>query len=64
MFVYQDIKKICWNMHQVMREDPRRRFVFGFTIENTQMRVWMLNRSDVVVSEPFNFITVRTPSSV
>lgn len=42
-----------------MREDPRRRFVFAFTIENTQMRVWMLDRSGAVVSEPFNFITVR-----
>ncbi|KAI0689963.1 hypothetical protein BC835DRAFT_217918 [Cytidiella melzeri] len=51
-----DVNKICWNMHQVMQEDPRRRFVFAFTIENTQMRVWMANRSEVVVSEPFNFI--------
>ncbi|KAI0700876.1 hypothetical protein BC835DRAFT_1411725 [Cytidiella melzeri] len=51
-----DVQKICWNMHQVMQEDPRRRFVFAFTIENTQMRAWMANRSDVVVSEPFNFI--------
>ncbi len=45
-----------------MKEDPRRRRVFGFTIENTQMRVWMMNRAEVVVSEPFNFITVRIPA--
>ncbi|KAI0810838.1 hypothetical protein BC629DRAFT_1251537, partial [Irpex lacteus] len=52
-----DVDKICWDMHQIMKEDPRRRRVFGFTIENTQMRVWMMNRAEVVVSEPFNFIT-------
>ncbi|KAI0093394.1 hypothetical protein BDY19DRAFT_990038 [Irpex rosettiformis] len=52
-----DISKICRDMHQIMREDPRRRFVFGFTIENTRMRIWMASRSQVVVSRPFNFIT-------
>ncbi|KAI0093431.1 hypothetical protein BDY19DRAFT_923656 [Irpex rosettiformis] len=52
-----DINQICWDMHQIMREDPNRRFVFGFTIENIRMRIWMMNRSEVVVSQPFNFIT-------
>ncbi|KAI0086085.1 hypothetical protein BDY19DRAFT_996268 [Irpex rosettiformis] len=52
-----DVNKICWNMYQVMKEDPRRRFVFGFTIENTQMRVWLMSRAEVIVSQPFNFIT-------
>ena len=46
-------------MNQAMKEDPRRRFVFGFTIENTQMRIWRLDRAELVVSDPFNFITVR-----
>ncbi|KAI0744376.1 hypothetical protein BC629DRAFT_1299031, partial [Irpex lacteus] len=46
-------------MYQIMLEDPRRRFVYGFTIENTMMRIWMGNRTEVLVSEPFNFITVR-----
>lgn len=53
---------MLWDMNQIMREDPRRRFVFGFTIENTHMRLWMANRSGIVVSEPFNFITVRIVS--
>ncbi|KAI0689292.1 hypothetical protein BC835DRAFT_1308429 [Cytidiella melzeri] len=48
-----DVNKICWNMYQVMQEDARRRFVFAFTIENTQMRVWMANRSDVLDHEKF-----------
>ncbi|KAI0093407.1 hypothetical protein BDY19DRAFT_1064761 [Irpex rosettiformis] len=52
-----DIKKTCWNMYKIMVGDPRRRSVFAFTIENTTMRVWMGNRSEVIVTEPFNFIT-------
>ncbi|KAI0093413.1 hypothetical protein BDY19DRAFT_1045616, partial [Irpex rosettiformis] len=56
-----DINHICWDMHQIMREDPSCRSVFGFTIENIRMRIWMMNRSGVVVSQPFNFITIHTP---
>ncbi|KIP01905.1 hypothetical protein PHLGIDRAFT_321572 [Phlebiopsis gigantea 11061_1 CR5-6] len=41
-------------MNHVMREDVRRRFVAGFTIENSSMRYWFCSRSDVFVSEPFN----------
>lgn len=59
MIKMQDMKKLCRSMYQIMLEDPRRRFVFGFTIENTRMRLWRGNRTEVLVSEPFNFITVR-----
>jgi hypothetical protein len=45
-------------MRQTLLEDPRRRFVLAFTIENTMMRMWTANRSEVLVSEPFNFIKV------
>ncbi len=41
-----------------MVEDARRRFAFGFTIENTSMRLWWCNRGLVVVSTPFNFVRV------
>ena len=41
-----------------MQEDPRRRFVYAFTIENTTMRVWLCDRSEVLVSEPFDFMRV------
>ncbi|PSS30941.1 hypothetical protein PHLCEN_2v2510 [Hermanssonia centrifuga] len=40
-----------------MREDPRRRFTFGFTIEDTEMKLWYCDRSQTVASQPFNFIT-------
>lgn len=42
-----------------MRYDPRRRFAFGFTIENYGMRLWFRDRSQIIVSRRFNFITVR-----
>ena len=45
-------------MHKVMMEDPRRRFVHAFTIEDTMMRVWMGNRSEMIVSKPFDFMNV------
>ena len=57
--------KIIWSMNHVMREDVRRRFTFGYTMENTQMRLWFASRSDILVSEPFNFIVVSDrPSSL
>ena len=55
----QNVSKICWNMYQVMHEDPRRRFVHAFTIENTSMRIWFASRTEMIVSKWFNFITVR-----
>jgi hypothetical protein len=30
-------EKVLWGMHHVMRVDPRRRFIFGATIENTDV---------------------------
>ncbi|KAF9230900.1 hypothetical protein BU15DRAFT_83049 [Melanogaster broomeanus] len=50
-------KKIIWNLHSIMREDPCRRSSFGVTIENTQVRLWFTSRTVTVVSEPFNFFT-------
>ncbi len=41
-----------------MQKDPRRRFAFAFTIENTDMTLWFCNRSQIVKSESFNFILV------
>lgn len=37
----------------------RRRFVFGFTIEDTKMKLWFLSLADVFVSQGFDFTTVR-----
>ncbi|KAJ6511334.1 hypothetical protein C8R47DRAFT_1314332 [Mycena vitilis] len=41
----------------VMYNDPRRRFIMGFTIEEQRMRLWYFCRSHVCVSLPFDFQT-------
>ena len=41
-----------------MSSDPRRRFAFGFTIENTSTRIWFCSRTDVFVTKPFDFVKV------
>ncbi|KAG2127699.1 hypothetical protein DEU56DRAFT_915674 [Suillus clintonianus] len=48
-------QKIIWSLHSIMREDPLRRFAFGITIEDTQLRLWLSNRAFLVVTEPINF---------
>ncbi|THH06436.1 hypothetical protein EW146_g9612 [Bondarzewia mesenterica] len=52
-----NMKKILWSMNHTLREDPRRRFALGFTIENTNMRLWFSSRAETLATEPFNFIT-------
>ena len=42
-----------------MRDDPCCRAMFGMTIENTTTRLWFCCRSSIVVSEPFDFFSVR-----
>ncbi|KAL0574413.1 hypothetical protein V5O48_007553 [Marasmius crinis-equi] len=43
-----------WSMHQVMGYDPRRRFIFALTVENTTVRLWFRNRATFVVSHRFD----------
>lgn len=50
-------------MHHTLRDDPRRRFAYAFTIEQRAMRIWYANRAEVYVSEPFNVDSVRRPVS-
>ncbi|KAF8909747.1 hypothetical protein CPB84DRAFT_1765365 [Gymnopilus junonius] len=52
-----NIEKVCWNSHHVMRNDARRRFTFGLTIEETDTRMWFFNRQAVRVSQSFNYMT-------
>ncbi|OSX58035.1 hypothetical protein POSPLADRAFT_1061121 [Postia placenta MAD-698-R-SB12] len=51
-----NVAKIIWSMHQCMREDPRRRFTFGLTIENKEIRLWFCTRAQLLVSEGINFL--------
>lgn len=50
--------KVLMSMARCMRRDPRRRFVLGYTVEDAHMRLWFLDRTQIVVSTPFNFLTV------
>ncbi|KAF8589157.1 hypothetical protein K439DRAFT_1658126 [Ramaria rubella] len=52
-----NVRKIIWSMHRILRNDPCRRFTYGITIENTEMRVWLCHRSATLVTASFNFIT-------
>ncbi|KAI0916496.1 hypothetical protein AcV5_002974 [Taiwanofungus camphoratus] len=55
-----NVGKVIWSMEHCMRDDPRRRFTFGLTIEDTQMKLWFCSRAELLVSEPFNFIEEHT----
>lgn len=41
-------------MHYIMRNDPRRMFAYGCTIENTNARIWYHDRATVYASEIFD----------
>ncbi|KDQ18946.1 hypothetical protein BOTBODRAFT_126784 [Botryobasidium botryosum FD-172 SS1] len=47
--------KVIWHMAYLMANDPTRRFVFGVTIEDVDMRLWYCDRVGHVVSEKFDF---------
>ncbi|KAJ3559366.1 hypothetical protein NM688_g392 [Phlebia brevispora] len=51
--------KVTTSMFRCMRRDPCRRFTFGFTIENTNMKLWFCDRAQLLCSTPFNFILDR-----
>ncbi|KAG1719065.1 hypothetical protein EDB19DRAFT_2030564 [Suillus lakei] len=50
-----DEEKIVWSLHSIMREDLLRRFAFGITMEDTQLRLWLSNRAFLAVTEPIDF---------
>ncbi|KAF9802212.1 hypothetical protein IEO21_09942 [Rhodonia placenta] len=52
-----DVRKVIWSMHHCMREDARRRFTYGLTIENRTMRMWFCSRTELLVSEPIDFMS-------
>ncbi|KAJ7747916.1 hypothetical protein DFH07DRAFT_573529 [Mycena maculata] len=55
-------ENIIWNCHDVLREDPRRRFIFGITLDATEMRLWFFSRTHHVVSESVDF--AKEPDSL
>ncbi|KAF7797922.1 hypothetical protein EIP86_009129 [Pleurotus ostreatoroseus] len=59
--ILENITKVTTSMHMCMQNDPRRRFLHSFTIENKRMRLWFCDRTRILVSEPFEFITNHRP---
>ncbi|KAL0567884.1 hypothetical protein V5O48_014111 [Marasmius crinis-equi] len=57
----ENARQLCTNASHAMGSDPRRRFRFGITIEDTQMRFWFFSRGFNFVTEDFNFITNPEP---
>ncbi|KAF9078837.1 hypothetical protein BDP27DRAFT_1441205 [Rhodocollybia butyracea] len=51
-----DTVKLVYDMSTILRLDPCRRFTFGITVENCDMRIWLLSRAALVKSKPFNFM--------
>ncbi|KAI0038641.1 hypothetical protein FA95DRAFT_1578083 [Auriscalpium vulgare] len=49
-----DGRKIMWAIHHLLRNDARRRFAFGLSIENTAARFWFSDRQSAVVSTEFD----------
>lgn len=49
--LFQNARKILWNLAFMMYHDPRRRFAFGFTIESLTLRMWYCDRSGFLVSD-------------
>ncbi|OSX57156.1 hypothetical protein POSPLADRAFT_1157810, partial [Postia placenta MAD-698-R-SB12] len=45
-----NVRLVVWSMGQCMREDVRRRFVYGMTIENKTMRLWIMQDVKTVVN--------------
>ncbi|CCL98316.1 uncharacterized protein FIBRA_00310 [Fibroporia radiculosa] len=51
-----NVSKVLLGMNHCMSNDPRRRFVYGMTIEDVNMRIWYASRANLVVTNSFNFV--------
>ncbi|KAF7762407.1 hypothetical protein Agabi119p4_9000 [Agaricus bisporus var. burnettii] len=51
----QNRHQLVADASQILNNDPRRTWMYGFTIENTMMSIWYFSRSHTVVSTPFDF---------
>ncbi|KAJ6511306.1 hypothetical protein C8R47DRAFT_729886 [Mycena vitilis] len=49
--------ELIWSCQDLLRDDPRRRFAYGVTLDDTQMRIWFFSRSEELVSCPFDCMT-------
>lgn len=61
--VYQNVLQILNCIQHTMAVDPRRRSMFGMTIEDTSARLWFCCRAVVFVTECFDFMKASTSST-
>ncbi|KAK7027274.1 hypothetical protein VNI00_015363 [Paramarasmius palmivorus] len=46
-----NVSKVLGNINHIMGADPTRRFVYGMTIEHTNVRLWFCSRSHIFVTQ-------------
>ena len=51
----QNYNQICATFSRCMK-DPRRRFMFGYTVIHNTMEFWYMNHSDTIMTEAFEWI--------
>ncbi|KAJ3543490.1 hypothetical protein NM688_g5849 [Phlebia brevispora] len=56
----ENITRLTQSMSRAF-ENPRRRFVYGYTLDDMAMRLWFCDRSQLIASTNFNFITHHEP---
>ena len=60
LLLAQNMKKIVYAMANCIRDDPRRRFTYGYTIEGSDMRLWYCDRARIVTTQSFDFTSVSS----
>ncbi|KAJ7135388.1 hypothetical protein C8R43DRAFT_1132605 [Mycena crocata] len=53
-------QELIWSCQDVLRDDPCRRFTYGVTLEDGNLRIWFFSRSDELVSSSFSISEVST----
>ncbi|KAJ7075105.1 hypothetical protein B0H15DRAFT_917164, partial [Mycena belliarum] len=49
-------RELIWSCQDVLRDDPRRRFTFGISLDDTDLRIWFFSRSHELVTPPLNYL--------
>lgn len=54
----QNVRILMHCMALCIQRDARRRFTYGFAVEDNKMTLWYCDRRQIIASEPFDFIKV------
>ncbi|KAJ7625023.1 hypothetical protein DFH06DRAFT_1058935, partial [Mycena polygramma] len=53
--ILDNVRKTLWSAKHILSNDPARRHVFAFSIEDTGTKLWFMSRSHIIATEPFCF---------